>query len=267
MVEDGEDEEEEEDDREEDEALTSKKKKKKKKRKKKPTHADEAEPLTTPEAQSTYLWARYVDLLHVSPLDAEVNLFPPPCFALPSSKKKKSQAPKDKPKPTPDKADAQVTHFLQQTFPQLQAIASDKSQRQQNAPFVLILSSSAVRANDLAKDLRVKLRNLKTAKLFAKHLKVQAQVDLLQQEFNALAVGTPNRLAKLLEMGALSLARCRLVVLDTTFKDSKAFNLLTLPGVAKDSALLLQEHVLPEMAKRKKAGVKKEEEQLRVALF
>jgi len=165
----------------------------------------------------------------------------------------------------PGKGDANVTDFLQQAFPQLQKIASDKSQREMGQPFVLLLSSSAVRANELAKDLRVKLRNLKTAKLFAKHLKVDAQVEVLQSEFNALAVGTPNRLMKLLEMNAMSLARCRLVVLDSSFKDSKSFDLLTLPGVAKDTALLLRGHVLPAMlARKEKKDVK---EQLRLALF
>jgi hypothetical protein len=256
------------------------KKKKKKKRKKKPKVPEPTAALTTAEAQSTYLWGRYVDLLNVSSLDADVNRFPPTCFALPSSSSSSTSTAlkrvkgKQSPKPTghaqtpashPGKGDANVTDFLQQAFPQLQKIASDKSQREMGQPFVLLLSSSAVRANELAKDLRVKLRNLKTAKLFAKHLKVDAQVEVLQSEFNALAVGTPNRLIKLLELNAMSLARCRLVVLDSSFKDSKSFDLLTLPGVAKDTALLLRDHVLPAMLARKER--KDVKEQLRLALF
>ncbi|GAB5031333.1 protein cmss1-like [Nannochloropsis oceanica] len=254
--------------------------KKKKKRKRKSKIPKPTAALTTAEAQSTYLWERYVNLLNVSPLDADVNRFPPTCFTLPSSssssgftalKRVKGKQPA---KPTghaqtsdshPGKGDANVTDFLQQAFPQLQKIASDKSQREMAHPFVVLLSSSAVRANELAKDLRMKLRNLKTAKLFAKHLKVDAQVEVLQSEFNALAVGTPNRLIKLLEMNAMSLARCRLVVLDSSFKDSKSFDLLTLPGVAKDTALLLRDHVLPAMTARKER--KDVNEQLRLALF
>ena len=284
----GEVDEEEDDDQEEDDegAATAdgeQKKKKKKKRKKKPKVPEPTAALTTAEAQSSYLWGRYVDLLNVSPLDADVNRFPPTCFALPSSSSSISSSASSalkrvkgnqSPKPTghaqtpashPGKGDANVTDFLQQAFPQLQKIASDKSQREMGQPFVLFLSSSAVRANELAKDLRVKLRNLKTAKLFAKHLKVDAQVEVLQSEFNALAVGTPNRLMKLLEMNAMSLARCRLVVLDSSFKDSKSFDLLTLPGVAKDTALLLRDHMLPAMLARKEK--RDEKEQLRLALF
>eukprot|EP00624_Nannochloropsis_granulata_P006764 evm.model.NODE_51321_length_12106_cov_17.260614.2 len=199
-VEEEEEEEEEEDLQDEDNegiaaANGEKKQKKKKKRKKKPKIPEPTAALTTAEAQSTYLWERYVNLLNISPLDADVNRFPPNCFILPSStsssastalKRVKGKQPA---KPTghaqtpsshPGKGDANVTDFLQQAFPQLQKIASDKSQREMAHPFVILVSSSAVRANELAKDLRMKLRNLKTAKLFAKHLKVDAQIEVLQ---------------------------------------------------------------------------------------
>lgn len=110
----------------------------------------------------------------------------------------------------------------------------------------------------------MRLPNQRTAKLFAKHIKAQEQAEALKKEFNALAVGTPARLAKLLEMGAFSLANCRLLVLDTFFRDAKQFTLLTLPGVAKDAALLLKEHVLPALEGQKEG---KEASPLRIALF
>ena len=46
----------------------------------------------------------------------------------------------------------------------------------------------------------------KIAKLFAKHFKVQDQIDLLSKQYFPVAVGTPNRLSKLVELGALSLS-------------------------------------------------------------
>lgn len=49
----------------------------------------------------------------------------------------------------------------------------------------------------------------KIAKLFAKHFKVQDQVDLLSKQYFPVAVGTPNRLSKLVELGALSLSRVK----------------------------------------------------------
>ena len=116
-------------------------------------------------------------------------------------------------------------------------------------------SSAAVRANDLAKGLRTRLRNVKTAKLFAKHLKVQEQVQVLK-EFQALAVGTPNRIKKLAELGALSLSATQLIVLDMQ-RDQKQFHLLSLPGVAQDVAAFLKAQVLPELPNGK----------LKIALF
>ena len=51
----------------------------------------------------------------------------------------------------------------------------------------------------------------KIAKLFAKHFKVQDQIDLLSKQYFPVAVGTPNRLAKLVELGALSLSRVKVI--------------------------------------------------------
>lgn len=112
-------------------------------------------------------------------------------------------------------------------------------------PFYVHHSSSAVRANELAKIMRTRWRNLKTAKLFAKHLKLQEQIKVLQ-EFHAVAVGTPNRIKKLADVGALSAASVRLVLLDMQ-TDKKSFHLLTLPGVMEDTASYLQTHIFPEV--------------------
>lgn len=49
----------------------------------------------------------------------------------------------------------------------------------------------------------------KIAKLFAKHFKVQEQIELLSKQYFPVAVGTPNRLSKLVELGALSLSRVK----------------------------------------------------------
>lgn len=47
--------------------------------------------------------------------------------------------------------------------------------------------------------------------MFAKHFKVQDQIDLLSKQYFPVAVGTPNRLAKLVELGALSLSRVKVI--------------------------------------------------------
>jgi len=67
-------------------------------------------------------------------------------------------------------------------------------------PHVLVICGSAIGAVELLKPLgQLKCR---VAKLFAKHLKVKQQQEMLAT-FSPVAVGTPNRLAKLMDLGAL----------------------------------------------------------------
>ena len=54
----------------------------------------------------------------------------------------------------------------------------------------------------------------KVGKLFAKHFKVEEQQADLAKRRLAVAVGTPNRLTKLADLGALRLDRLRLIAVD-----------------------------------------------------
>jgi len=94
--------------------------------------------------------------------------------------------------------------------------------------------------------------------------KVSEQADELAKTAAATVVGTPNRLLKLLEEGALSLAACKLVVLDASHADAKTFTLLTLPAVAADLALLFHAAVLPALALQRSSGLA-DADRLRVA--
>jgi hypothetical protein len=78
--------------------------------------------------------------------------------------------------------------------------------------------------------------------LFAKHVKVEEQVEILREK-HAIAVGTPNRLKKLMDIGALSLASTKLVIIDMS-RDEKSFSLLNSPNVKGDFFLFLCENVL-----------------------
>jgi hypothetical protein len=104
------------------------------------------------------------------------------------------------------------------------------------APTVVVICAAAKRAADvinfISKDVKCKI-----GKLFAKHFKVQDQVTALQQHF-PIVVGTPHRLSKLMELGALTLTDTRLILIDLEM-DAKAFSVLTLPGVCEDFYQLL----------------------------
>jgi hypothetical protein len=105
------------------------------------------------------------------------------------------------------------------------------------APTVVVICAAAKRAADvinlISKDIKCKI-----GKLFAKHFKVQDQVTALQQGHFPIVVGTPNRLSKLMELGALTLSETRLILVDLEM-DAKAFSVLTLPEVCEDFYQLL----------------------------
>jgi hypothetical protein len=112
-------------------------------------------------------------------------------------------------------------------------------------PLLLVLCSSAIRATQIIKSMCAKLIKCKIAKLFAKHFKVEEQMEMLSKEYSPIALGTPNRVAKLIELGALSLRRTVLVLVDVT-PDSKQFSILTLNEVKHDFYRLLYNQILPE---------------------
>lgn len=122
-------------------------------------------------------------------------------------------------------------------------------------PLLLVVCSSAIRATQIIKSMCAKLIKCKIAKLFAKHFKVEEQMEMLSKEYFPIALGTPNRLRKLIEVGALSLRRAALVLVDVT-PDSKQFTVLTLKEVNTDFYRLMYDHVLPEKGHLKLAMIK-----------
>ncbi|KAG5457730.1 MAG: U3-containing 90S pre-ribosomal complex subunit-domain containing protein [Olpidium bornovanus] len=68
-------------------------------------------------------------------------------------------------------------------------------------PVVLVVCTSAIRAANLVKALDDFRKNCTVAKLFAKHMKIDDQVNFLKSSPVNIAVGNPNRLIKLFELG------------------------------------------------------------------
>ncbi|GBG74704.1 hypothetical protein CBR_g19109 [Chara braunii] len=99
------------------------------------------------------------------------------------------------------------------------------------SPAVLIICSSAMRCVDVLKALRdsVGKRGPRLAKLFAKHLKVEDQVQQLKDRVD-IAAGTPARLQKLVSVGALALDRLRYLILDM-HRDEKTFTMFDIREV------------------------------------
>lgn len=119
-------------------------------------------------------------------------------------------------------------------------------------PMVLIVCVSARRAVSVLKELaRIKVP---VAKLFAKHMEISQQRQLLSTKAFGLAVGTPNRIQALCDgddtSSDLSLRSTRLVILDS-HANQKGFTVFTLPDTAPETMDLVSTRVLPQLKKRK----------------
>lgn len=124
-----------------------------------------------------------------------------------------------------------------------------KTWKHKKSPMVLVVCISARRAVEILKD--IKPFKVRAAKLFAKHMQVSQQEEMLNQSPFPMAVGTPHRLQVLCEQKALSLEHTKLIVLDA-HKDAKNFTVCTLPDTAPHCMEFLKDHVLPELRKRPK---------------
>lgn len=95
-------------------------------------------------------------------------------------------------------------------------IVTDRADR--NVSFILVMSYGALRCVDLIADLRKQLPQGETvptvAKLFAKHLKMDQQIDHLNTHYVGIGCGTPNRITKLVEEKALKIDSTVLLVID-----------------------------------------------------
>ncbi|EPS70638.1 hypothetical protein M569_04123, partial [Genlisea aurea] len=99
-------------------------------------------------------------------------------------------------------------------------------------PAVIVISSSALRALELLRDLRSLTKDCHAAKLFSKHMKIEEQKSTLKNRVN-IACGTPSRIKKLIDMELLGLSRLTLIVIDMNI-DIKGYSLFTLKQISED---------------------------------
>lgn len=110
------------------------------------------------------------------------------------------------------------------------------------SPKVLIITHSAMRAIHFTKALRGLRKDLRVAKLFSRHLKVEEQKKELLKGCE-VAVGTPNRVLKLVGVGALSFTNTSHLLIDAS-KDVKTTTIFDLSGVREDFFKFFHAHVV-----------------------
>uniref|UniRef100_A0A8C5GGC9 Protein CMSS1 n=1 Tax=Gouania willdenowi TaxID=441366 RepID=A0A8C5GGC9_GOUWI len=119
-----------------------------------------------------------------------------------------------------------------------------KQHTEKNSVVLLIVCSSALRTIELIKQLTTFKGEAKVIKLFAKHIKIEEQMKLLQKGITHIAVGTPGRISALLEKEGLNLKALRYLVLDWNWRDQKLRRMVDIPEVKLDFLRLLESNVL-----------------------
>eukprot|EP00128_Syssomonas_multiformis_P005055 Colp12_sorted_trinity150504_noHs@9995 len=112
------------------------------------------------------------------------------------------------------------------------------------SPVLLIITSAGIRSADVFRALGDFNKECRVGKLFAKHMKVPEQVAFLKGTHIKIAVGTPNRLCKLIEEGALKLDRLKYVLVDATYRDVKNRSLFQMTELVSDLLTLYKTHCL-----------------------
>ena len=116
-----------------------------------------------------------------------------------------------------------------------------KRSDEMGCPSVIVLCASALRASHVLNGMSSLLK-CSMAKCWSKHFKVKDQMETLSKKAYPVVVGTPGRITKLFELGALCANKLEIVLIDNG-KDKKAFTLLSLPDTRSDTYNLLKEHL------------------------
>ncbi|GAA5900820.1 hypothetical protein JCM6882_007673 [Rhodosporidiobolus microsporus] len=113
------------------------------------------------------------------------------------------------------------------------------------SPRIIVVAGAALRVADLCRDVksfRTKTKDglIDVGKLFAKHFKLSEHVEYLNKTHVGVAVGTPNRIEKLLnETEALHLTHLSHLILDVSHLDAKKRSLVDLIEARGDLFRLL----------------------------
>lgn len=146
---------------------------------------------------------------------------------------------------------------LSASFPNYKKVLlkTENTADKHGSPVMLIVTASAIRATEVIKSVSSKLIKVKIGKLFAKHFKLSEQIEMLSKTYFPIVIGTPNRIEKLIELGALSLKETKVLLIDYT-ADIKSFTALTLPDVKNDFYKLFYDYVHNEKSHMKIAFIK-----------
>lgn len=131
-----------------------------------------------------------------------------------------------------------LSSYLKQICPKWAKI--QKQHVEKSSVVLLIVCSSALRTIELIKQLTTFKGEAKVLKLFAKHIKIEEQVKLLQKGITHIGVGTPGRISALVEREGLNLQALSYLVLDWNWRDQKLRRMADIPEIKVEFMKLLE---------------------------
>lgn len=135
-----------------------------------------------------------------------------------------------------------LSSYLKQVCPKWAKL--QKQHTEKSSVVILIVCSSALRTIELIKQLTAFKGEARAVKLFAKHIKIEEQVKLLQKGISHIGVGTPGRISALIDKEGLSLQALRYLIVDWNWRDQKLRRMVDIPEIKLDFMKLLESGVL-----------------------
>ncbi|XP_037989363.1 protein CMSS1 isoform X2 [Motacilla alba alba] len=119
-----------------------------------------------------------------------------------------------------------------------------RSHKEKKSVVMLVLCSSALRSLELIKSMTAFKGDCRVIKLFAKHIKIKEQMNMLEKGMFHIGVGTPGRVKALVEQDALCLNSTKYMILDWNWRDQKLRRMMDIPEIKKETIDLLEKSII-----------------------
>ncbi|XP_065598122.1 protein CMSS1 isoform X1 [Cyrtonyx montezumae] len=119
-----------------------------------------------------------------------------------------------------------------------------KNHKEKKSVVMLVICSSALRSLELIKSMTAFRGDCRVLKLFAKHIKIKEQMNMLEKGVFHIGVGTPGRIKALVEQDGLCLNSTKYIILDWNWRDQKLRRMMDIPEIKKETIDLLEMRII-----------------------
>ncbi|XP_050189090.1 protein CMSS1 isoform X2 [Myiozetetes cayanensis] len=119
-----------------------------------------------------------------------------------------------------------------------------RNHKEEKSVVMLVICSSALRSLELIKSMTAFKGDCRVLKLFAKHIKIKEQMNMLEKGVFHIGVGTPGRVKALVEQDGLCLNSTKYMILDWNWRDQKLRRMMDIPEIKKETIDLLEMSII-----------------------